>query len=253
MTTGTEEPPERYGEVWAAVYDEKYAPQVPPREDQLDFLAGLAAGGSALELAIGTGRIALPLAARGVDVRGIDASHAMVERLRAKPGGAHIPVTIGDMADVQVEGRFRLTYLLVDTLFLLPTQDRQVDCFRNVARVLEPGGTFVIECAVPDIGRFDRGQTLRTESVSATDLHIEGSRHYPLTQQVICQFALISTAGIQLLPVRLRYAWPSELDLMARIAGLRLRERWGSWSRAPLTETSRGHVSVYELAGPPTE
>ena len=140
--------PAFYGDRWAAVYDDHYGHVDPGRA--VEFLAGLARDGRVLELAIGTGRVALPLAARGISVQGVDASAAMVERLRAKPGGESVPVTIGDMAEVPVSGRFRLVYLIFNTLFGLLSQERQAECFGNVTRVLEPGGTFVIECFVPD-------------------------------------------------------------------------------------------------------
>ncbi len=196
------------------------------------FLVELAHAGPALELAIGTGRLALPLAERGVEVHGIDASEAMVARLRSKSGGERIPVTIGDFADVPIEGRYALVYVVFNTLFALQTQEAQIRCFRNVAACLADGGVFVVEAFVPDLSRFDRG------------------RHHPVEQRVESQHVLLSEQGIRFYPVQIRYAYPSELDLMARLAGLQLRARFGGWRREPFTAASAMHVSVYERADP---
>ncbi|MFF4833059.1 class I SAM-dependent DNA methyltransferase [Streptomyces sp. NPDC001315] len=213
----------------------------------VDFLAGLApAGTRVLELAIGTGRVALPLTTHGCRVEGIDGSPAMVERLRAKPGGTDIPVTIGDMADVAVDGPFRLAYLVFNTLFNLPSQERQIDCFRNVAEVLEPGGLFVIEAFVQDLTEFDRHQRVATRTLSEDSVKMEFLRHDPVEQAVTYQRVTFDAGGTTLRPLRLRYCWPSELDLMARLAGMRLRERHADWRRSPFTADSRAHVSVYE-------
>jgi SAM-dependent methyltransferase len=235
--------PSFYGDRWAEVYDEQ-----PGRLDPaptVDFLAGLAGGGRVLELAIGTGRVALPLAARGVAVEGVDASSAMVGRLRAKPGGDAIAVTIGDMAEVGASGPFRLVYLVFNTLFGLLSQARQADCFRNVARVLEPGGAFVIECFVPDLTRFDRDQLVQTRAVTEDSAIIELSVHDPVEQRITIQAVTLDGRGMHLRPIALRYSWPSELDLMAQLAGLRLGERYGDWDRRPFDADSRRHVSVY--------
>ena len=236
--------PDAYGEAWAEIYDEDHALMVPP-DAQLSVLAELAGDGRALELGIGTGRVALPLAARGVEVSGIDASTSMVERLRAKPGGQRVPVAIGNMADLPVEGTFQLVYVVFNTLFALLTQRAQVACFRRVAQVLEPSGTFLIECFVPDLGRFDRGQTLRTVSVDERKVRLDATRHDAAAQQVDTSVISISSGSISLRPVRLRYAWPAELDLMAELAGLRLRSRWSGWDRAAFPGNSGMHVSVY--------
>jgi SAM-dependent methyltransferase len=238
--------PSFYGDRWAEVYDEE-----PGRLDPapaVDFLAGLAGGGRALELAIGTGRVALPLAARGVAVEGIDASSAMVGRLRAKPGGDALGVTIGDMAEVGVSGPFRLVYLVFNTLFGLLSQARQADCFRSVARVLEPGGAFVIECFVPDLTRFDRDQRVQTRAVTEDSAIIELSVHDPVEQRITIQSVTLDGRGMHLRPIALRYSWPSELDLMAQLAGLRLAERYGDWDRRPFGSASDRHVSVYQRA-----
>ena len=238
--------PAFYGDRWANVYDERAS--VPDPAAAVDFLAGLADGGRVLELAIGTGRIALPLAQRGVTVEGIDASEAMVERLRAKPGGDSLPVVIGDMAQVPVSGPFRLAYLVFNTLFALLSQERQAECFRNVARVLDPGGLFVIECFVPDLDRFDRGQRVQALAVTEESATIEVSMHEAARQRVTVQTITFTEHGTQLRPLALRYAWPSELDLMAGQAGLRLAERHADWDREPFDSASGRHVSVYQRA-----
>lgn len=238
--------PAFYGDRWASVYDDHHRYLDPG--PAVDFLAGLAGGGRVLELAIGTGRVALPLASRGVAVEGIDASDAMVRQLRAKPGGESIPVTIGDMAEVGVGGPFCLAYLIFNTLFGLLSQERQAECFRSVARVLAPGGMFVIECFVPDLTRFDRGQRVQTRAVTEDSAILELSSHDAVQQRVTTQMVRLDRDGVHLRPVALRYSWPSELDLMAGQAGLRLAERHGGWDRRPFDSASGGHVSVYQLA-----
>jgi SAM-dependent methyltransferase len=238
--------PAFYGATWASVYDDQFDALDPA--PAADFLASLAGGGRVLELGIGTGRVALPLARRGVAVAGIDASAAMVARLRAKPGGESIEVTVGDMAEVLVSGPFRLVYLVFNTLFGLLSQDRQADCFRNVAEVLEPAGRFVIECFVPDLTRFDRGQRVQTLAVTEQSATFEFSRHDAAQQRVTAQIVTLDQDGTHLRPVALRYSWPSELDLMARQAGLRLADRYASWDRRPFDSASGGHVSVYQRA-----
>ena len=196
--------PAFYGERWAAVYDDHHGRMDP--EPAAEFLAGMAGDGRVLELAIGTGRVALPLAARGIRVEGVDASAAMIERLRAKPGGESIPVTVGDMAQVPVSGPFRLVYLVCNTLFGLLTQERQSECFGNVARVLEPGGVFVIGCFVPDMARFDRDQRVQARSVTGDSAVIEVSRHDKARQRVTTQMITIDGQGMQLRPVVIRYS-----------------------------------------------
>jgi SAM-dependent methyltransferase len=238
--------PEFYGDRWAAVYDQHHG--ALEAGAAVAFLAGLAGRGRVLELAIGTGRVALPLAAQGVPVEGLDASAAMVERLRAKPGGTALPVTIGDMAQVPVDGSFTLVYLVFNTLFGLLSPDRQADCFGNVARVLEPGGVFVIECFVPDPARFDRGQRVQTRAVTEDSATLELSIHDSVTQCVRTQIVTLDQRGMQMHPVALRYSWPSELDLMARQAGLQLRDRYGDWDRRLFDAGSQKHVSVYQRA-----
>ena len=241
--------PETYGEVWAAVYDDIHAGLGGDlAETAASVLADLAGSGRALELAIGTGRIALPLAAKGVELHGIDASTAMVKKLHAKKGGNAIPVTIGDFKDVNVDGNFSLIFVVFNTFFCLLTQDDQVRCFRNVASHLTDQGVFVIEAFVPDLTRFVQGQAVRADQVEPDLVTLDVSQHDPVTQQVKSQIIEIRETGPKLLPIHLRYAWPSELDLMAQLAGLRLRERWSDWQKAPFTSQSRQHISVYEKA-----
>jgi len=238
--------PQFYGDSWASVYDERVGNQDPAQA--VEFLAERAGDGPVLELAIGTGRIALPLARRGVRVEGLDASAAMVERLRSKPGGEAIPVLLGDMAQVPLTGPFTLVYLVFNTLFGLLTQDRQAECFRGVARVLAPGGRFVIECFVPDLTRFDRGQRVMARAVTEDSATIEVSVHDAVGQRVTTQDITFDAAGVHLRPVAIRYAWPAELDLMAGQAGLTLAERYAGWERQPFLASSGQHVSVYRRA-----
>lgn len=236
---------ETYGQRIAGVYDTLYE---NVEEGTAELLANLVGEGRALELGIGTGRVALPLQERGVDVQGIDASEAMVARLRDKPGGDQIPVTIGSFAAMPVEGSFSLIYVLFNTFFALLTQEEQVSCFANVARRLAPGGKFLIEAFVPDLQRFDRGQTVRATSVDVDAVHLETTKWDPLTQQITSQHVVLGEGGVRLYPVKLRFAWPSELDLMAQLAGLELWQRWENWQRAPFTSKSQKHISVYRRA-----
>ena len=238
-----------YGERIADDYDEIFAGR-SDADEAADFLVGLAGAGPALELGIGTGRLALPLAARGVMVHGIDASERMVEKLREKPGGAEIPVAIGDFADVGVDGPFSLVYVVFNSFFGLLSQEEQVRCFRNVADRLTPGGTFVVEAFVPDPTRFSRGGNLECVRVETDRVLLSATRHDAVQQALVSQYVVFTEGGIRLYPARLRYAWPSELDLMAQLAGLRLRDRWASWRREPFTAASTGHVSVYERGEP---
>jgi SAM-dependent methyltransferase len=236
-----------YGERIAEVYDSWHS--VPKNADAVvALLADLAGRGPTLELGIGTGRIALPLSQRGIEVHGIDASLSMVAKLRAKPGGDRIRVTIADFATVPIEGRFSLVFVVFNTFFGLLTQADQLACFQAVARHLTGDGRFLIEAFVPDLSRFDRGQRVAALSVGADAVGLEASVHDRVAQRVTSQHVLMSKGGVELYPVQLRYAWPSELDLMARLAGLRLRERWGGWSREPFSAASASHVSLYERA-----
>lgn len=238
--------PERYGERIAGVYDdiygEKFADSLLPA---VDTLADLAGGGRILELGVGTGRLALPLAARGLDVHGIDVSPAMVERLRAKAGAEAVGVTIGDFADVRVDGEFSLVVVAFNTLFMLPDQDAQVRCFANVAARLAPGGRFVVEAFVPDSSLFVRDQALTVRSVSDDELFLDASVYDPQEQVVMSSHVRITERGVRMLPLRLRFAYPSELDLMARLAGLEREAEWGSFEREPFTAESVFRVAVY--------
>jgi SAM-dependent methyltransferase len=237
-------PEDHFGEAVAARYDDDSEMFDRATVDPaVDFLASLAAGGAALELGIGTGRIALPLAQRGVAVHGIDLSTAMVERLRAKPGGDAIEVTIGDFATATVAGQFSLAYLVFNTINNLTSQDEQVACFQTAAAHLEPGGCFVIEVGVPDLQRLPPGETFQPFAVTPT--HLGFDELDVVTQGMISHHYLVIDGRLELSSVPFRYVWPSELDLMARLAGLTLRERFGGWQREPFTSESRKHVSVW--------
>ncbi len=210
------------------------------------FLADLAGTGAALELGIGTGRIALPLSQRGIRVHGIDLSQAMVAQLQAKPGADDIDVTIGDFAATRVSRTFRLAYLVYNTITNLTTQDEQVECFRNAAAHLEPGGCFVVEVFVPVLQRLPPGETVRAFTVSPTRL---GFDEYDIATQILFSHHYWAVDGqLEVFSAPYRYVWPSELDLMARLAGMTLRERWSSWNREPFTSDSTKHVSVWEKA-----
>ena len=237
------EPIMSFGEDVAKTYDDE------PRGDEdaaVAFLEKLAGGGPALELAIGTGRIALPLTARGILVDGVDISPAMIAQLRTKLGGDQISVTIGDFADVPVPGTYRLIYVVFNTLFNLLSQEEQVRCFENVAAHLTDDGLFVIEAFRPDfLYRLRDHQHVDAEAVEVDEVRLDVARHDPVRQLLEESHVSLSPDGIRLNPIVTRYAWPSELDLMARIAGLQLKERWGGWDRSPLTSSSRNVVSVY--------
>lgn len=210
------------------------------------FLEELAGRGPALELAIGTGRIALPLAARGIRVDGIDISSAMIAQLRSKPGGEQISVTVGDFADVPVVGAYRLIFVVWNTLFNLLTQEDQVRCFENVARHLSDDGSFVVEAFLPAfLYRLRNNQYVEAEGIEVDEVRLDVLRHDMATQMIEESHVSLSSGGVRLNPVVQRYAWPSELDLMARIAGLRLKQRWGGWKREPFNSSSTMHVSVY--------
>lgn len=245
--------PSTYGDRIADAYDELLPAQVAATtEASVDFLASVAKRRRALELGIGTGRVAIPLRGCGFEVSGIDASPAMVKKLRAKKGGSEIPVEIGDFANVKIRGRFPLIYVAFNTFFALLTQDAQLRCFERVARRLTSDGVFVISAFVPDLARFDRGQRVGATSVDLDMISLEATQHDPVAQTITSAHVLISERGTRLYPVKLRYAFPSELDLMARLSGMRLRERFGGWSRERFGPSSASHVSVYELAIPAT-
>jgi len=236
-----------FGDRIAKRYDADAAVMFDPAVVQgtVDFLAGLAGAGDALELGIGTGRIALPLSERGVRVRGIDLSADMVAKLRSKPGADAIDVTIGDFATTKVEGTFALAYLVFNTITNLTTQDLQVACFGNVARHLEPGGCFVIECYIPELRRLPPGETIHPFDVTPTHL---GFEEYDFATQIAYSHHYwLEGATLETFSAPFRYVWPSELDLMARLAGMTLKERWSTWARDPFTSESTSHVSVWEL------
>lgn len=240
-----------YDEARAARYDTSFPEAFAQAGTVVEALARLAGPPPVrvLELGIGTGRLALPLAGRGYEVEGIDDSEPMLARLRGKAGGADLRVGLGTFADVDelVEGRFGLVFVAYNTLFELRSQDEQVRCFAGVSRHLEDGGLFVVEAFVPDVTRLE--QAVHAASVSDDQVRISATRHDPLTQQAVSQNVVISWAGVELEPSTIRYATVPELDLMARLAGLRVKHRWGGWKGEPFTAASATHVSVYE----PTE
>jgi SAM-dependent methyltransferase len=236
--------PGLFGRQWAATYDTGDNPDAGPA---VDFLAGLADGGPVLELAIGTGRVALPLAGRGLVVDGVEAAPEMIAQLRTKPGGERIAVTIADMADVPVPGPYRLVYLVFNTLFNLVDAQRQAECFRNVARVLEPGGAFVVEAFVPDPAAFDRDEQLQVRSVTEDSVTVRVHRYDRDAQRFIRQTIVFDNDGTHLQPFAMRYCWPEQMDRMAADAGLRLAERYADWHRSPFGPGSTDHISVYRL------
>lgn len=235
-----------YGEAWAGDYDSIHDEVDEGMIDRLVDLSG--SSRQALELAVGTGRVAIPLSRRGVEVSGIDISESMLSRLMSKPDGEKVRVTLGDMVEVPVEGTFPLVYVVANSLFVISTQDRQVRCFQNVADHLEPGGRFLVECFVPDVKRFDSQNT----RMAVTEIGDEGAYAYevaihdPVDQEVRSLHIRSDADGAKrVLPVTIRYAWPSELDLMARLAGLELESRWAWYDRSEFAETSTSSVAVY--------
>ncbi len=236
---------ETYGERVAEVFDDWYGEY---EADSIAVLAELAGQGKALELGIGTGRIALPLTAKNVEVHGLDAAPSMVARLRSKPNGDRITVSLGNFADVSVEGEYKLVYVVFNTFFALSSQEEQVRCFRNVASHLTADGCFLIEAFVPDVKRFTHGQVNWATRVTAERVELDAGQHDSATQRVNSQKVIITDGNIRLFPVQIRYVWPSEMDLMAQLAGLRLRERWSGWRREPFTSESQKHISIYERA-----
>ena len=235
--------PETYGDRIADVYDGLYSGL--DTEGAVETLAELAGSGPVLELGIGTGRLALPLAERGLEVRGVDASEAMVQKLREKPGGDRIQVMMSDFADVGVDGRFSLIFIAFNTLFGLLTQEDQLRCFANAAAHLADGGVFVVEAFVPDLARFDRDQRVNVNFLEPDRVMIDASRHDLAAQRIDSSHVVITESGPRLYPVSIRYSFPAELDLMARLAGLELSDRWGGWRRQPFDAGSPRHVSVY--------
>jgi SAM-dependent methyltransferase len=239
--------PEDYFEPIADRYEtywpELFAPEVV--DPAVTFLAELAGSGAALELGVGTGRLAIPLHARGVPVHGIDLSPALVAQLRAQPGAAGVRVTVGDMATTRVEGSYALAYLVRNTIMNLTTQDEQVACFANAAAHLEPGGCFVLEVMVPELRRLPPGERVRPFTVTPTHIGFDEVTDF-VDQQSRSHHYWVVDDKLETFSAPFRYVWPSELDLMAQLAGLFLRERWGDWHRSPFTGESRSHVSVWQ-------
>jgi SAM-dependent methyltransferase len=233
---------ERIAERYETYWPELFEPAVV--DPAVNFLADLAGTGAALELGIGTGRIALPLSQRGVPVHGIELSPAMVAQMQTKPGADDIDVTTGDFATTKVDGTFTLAYLVRNTITNLTTQDAQVECFRNVATHLEPGGCFVIENYIPELQRLPPGETIHAFTVTPTHLGFE--EYDVATQIAFSHHYWVIDGQLETSSAPFRYVWPSELDLMARLAGMTLRERWSDWDRAPFTSESRSHISVWQ-------
>jgi SAM-dependent methyltransferase len=241
--------PATYGDRIAEVYDQWYTEEFGfDPAPAVALLAALAGTGRALELGIGTGRVAIPLAARGVEVVGIDSSEAMAAKMRSKPGGDRIEVVMGNFADVDVEGGFSLVYVPFTTLFALPSQDEQIRCLTNVESHLDDGGHFVMDAFVPDHRRYDNGSAARTVSVGVDHVMLDASLHDPVDQRVTSSHVILTSSGVRLYPVSIRYCWPAELDVMARLAGLVLVERLGGYDRRPFDATSTRHVSIYRRA-----
>lgn len=235
-----------YAKRFAEFYDDWFG-MLPDTEGTVACLAELAGSGPVLELGIGTGRVALALKERGLEVHGVDDSEEMVTQLRAKPGGDGIPVTIGDFSEVPVEGTFSLIFLASGTFFELPSPEAQLRCFQNVAKTLAPGGLFVFDSLMPDASRSSNNQEMRIVPTQGDQLVLQFRQYYPHEQHYTSDYVIIRDNGIRHMQVKFRYAWPAELDLMARLAGLRLRDRWGSWRQCPFTAASTHHVAVYEL------
>ena len=242
--------PTAYGSAVADVYDELYGDDMFDTEGAVRRLAELAGGGPVLELGIGTGRLALPLAAGGLKVHGIDASADMLERLKAKPGGSEVVVAQADFSEFELSERFTLAVLAVNTIFALPDQDAQVRCFERVAAHLHPGGCFVVEAFVPNPARFQEGQSVRLRTMTEGRIALDVARIDPATQFMYTTQVHLRDSGVRLHAANHRYAWPAELDLMARLAGLRLEDRWEDWGATHFSGTSPFHVSVYRKPRP---
>lgn len=226
----------------AAIYDDPENPYAPAEE--VDFLASFASEGPVLELGIGTGRVAIPLVAKGIEVHGIELSQAMVDKLREKPGGASIPVTIGDFSVERAPGEFRLAYLVFNTIMNLTSQGAQVACFQNVAVHLKPGACFVIDVMLPDLQRLPFGHTIRPYEMGESKWDFD---EYDIAHQgLISHHFNVVNGSLEQDSIPFRYVWPSELDLMAQMAGMSLKERWGGWNREPFTNLSERHISVWE-------
>jgi SAM-dependent methyltransferase len=243
-----EHDPEAYGRSIGEEYDALYD-DVLDSASTVAVLAALADGGPVLEMGIGTGRLALPLAARGLRVAGIEASPVMVERLRAKPGGEDIPVVVGDFAEARVPGEFALVVLAFNTIFALPTEDAQVACFENAARHLRPEGRFVVDSWVLDPVRFAAGAAVSVRYLTGDRLSLDSGVLDAAASRMETVQVVLSEGRVRLFPANHRYVGPRELDLMARVARFRLEDRWAGWDRARYGPASRAHVSVYRLPG----
>jgi SAM-dependent methyltransferase len=233
-----------YGRFAARDYDELYAELDPSAA--VETLADLADGGPVVEFGVGTGRLALPLARRGLVIHGIDGSPEMADLLQRKPGGKEIPVVIGDFSEVTAGTDFGLVILAINTIYALPSQEAQVACFRNAARHLRPGGRFVVEAWVPDVGAFRNGTAVRPVQIHDSHVELEIARLHSASQMMFTSKVHISDGVIRLIPANHRYAWPNELDLMAQLAGMRLAYRWQDWERTPFHDASTTHISVWE-------
>ena len=235
--------PETFGKLNAEDYNELHDPGTTA--ETVALIAELAGKGRVLELAIGTGRVAVPLARLGVSIEGVDASPEMIAKMREKPGGDAIPVTIGDMAELNLEGRFDFAFLIFNTLFNLTSQEDQARCIERTAALLNPGGAFLIEAFVPDLTRFKDGQVIRTQQVRGDTVTFETGIHDPVSQVVNYQYERIRNGEAKLIPLPMRYAFPSEIDSMAQLAGFELETRWGGWRQEAFTAQSEMHVSLY--------
>ncbi|MEM7661606.1 MAG: class I SAM-dependent methyltransferase [Pseudomonadota bacterium] len=236
--------PARFGALYADEYDDLHNPGTT--DLSVDLIAELALGGKLFELAIGTGRVALPLLSRGFDIQGIEASSEMVTKLREKPGGDTIPVIIGDMASFKTESTFDFAFLVFNTLFNLTSQKAQISCFESIAKCLRPGGQFLVETFVPDQRRFRDHKDVAVSRLNADSVWLEAVVHDPVRQRLNFQRIRYTPDGMRIAPLLMRYAWPSEIDLMAQLAGLSLVNRWGGWQRETFTADSKMHVSLYE-------
>ena len=237
--------PSVYGAHIADEYDDLYADTFDT-DATVDRLAELAGGGPVLEFGIGTGRLALGLVERGLEVHGVDGSPEMVAKLKGKPHGDRIPVHLGDFSEIDAGREFALVVLAINTIFALPDQQAQVRCFANAARHLRPGGRFVVEAWLPDLAAFSRNRTVRPRILRSDVVSIEVAELDPVGQMMRTTQAVLRDGSVRLYPANHRYAWPAELDLMAQLAGLSLAERHEDWARRPFTAESRTHVSVYE-------
>ncbi len=232
-----------YGENLSDKYDEWYGSFDGRIIERIEEMAE---GGPVFELGIGTGRIAIPLSQRGLQVAGLDASPSMLEKLKEKKGGEQVAVKVGNFASFETEKKFDVVFIIFNTIFALQSQEEQVNCFKWVEKILNPGGKFIVEAFVPDPGRFPGGQAVRTIDLNGENVKLECSKHDPAKQTVMTQTVDLSGEGIKLYPLKIRYIWPSEMDLMAKLAGLELKERWSSWGKDAFSASSKMHVSIYE-------